>query len=102
LGQLQKGHRNVLVLDLTAKCVHSFMIDAYKNAATQMFARHSELSACLIIWRSFTLQPAPSRQSEIYARYIVIPSNNLQATQLPPQVLAALETPGLLRPGRQT
>jgi hypothetical protein len=94
LGQLQKGHANILVVDLTARRVHSHEIndvcDAYKESATDVFRRHPELSALLLVWRHFGLQPSPSTQHEVRSRYVAVPSSNPEAKPLSNEVLAEL------------
>lgn len=48
LGQLRKGARNLLVVDLTSKYVHEFVVKAYETVSAEVFARHPELSAVLL------------------------------------------------------
>lgn len=100
LGQLQKGHANVLVVDLTAKNVIGYMIDAYKEIAGGVFKSHPELSAILLVWRHFGLQPSPSRHHEVRAGYLPLPSSNPEARQLSTELLCALRRPGLILQGR--
>jgi hypothetical protein len=70
LGQLQRGYANVLVVDLTAKHVVDYMIDSYKEVAAGVFKSHPELSAILLVWRHFGLQPSPSRHHELRTGYL--------------------------------
>jgi hypothetical protein len=99
LGQLRKGARNLLVVDLTNKHVHRFMVQAYEKVSAEVFARHPELSAILLTWRYFGLQPSPSVQQEMRSGYVVIPAPN-PTLPMSPAVLEALKTRWLILPGR--
>jgi hypothetical protein len=98
LGQLQKGQRNVLVVDLSAKNVTRFLLDAYLEAAHAAFGRHAELSAVLFTWRFLGLEPALNVQHELHSGYVVVPTSNPGAPQLSESLLSALGTPNLLIP----
>ena len=98
LGQLQKNRRNVLVVDLSAKTVTRFLLDAYREAAHAVFDRHAELSAVLFTWRFLGLEPAPSVHHELHSGYVVVPNLKPRAPQLSASLLAALGTPNLLIP----
>ena len=99
LRQLRKGARNLLVVDLTSKHVHPFMVQAYEKVSAEVFARHSELSAILLTWRYFGFQPAPSVQHEMRSQYIVIPAPN-PSLPMSSAVLDALKTRWLILGGR--
>jgi len=96
LGQLQKNRRNVLVVDLSAKTVTRFLLDAYRDAAHAVFGRHAELSAVLFTWRFLGLEPAPSVHHELHSGYVVVPNSKPRAPQLSESLLAALSMPNLL------
>lgn len=98
LGQLQNGQRNVLVVDLSAKNVTRFLLDAYLEAAHAAFGRHAELSAALFNWRFLGLEPALNFQHELHSGYVVVPTSNPGAPQLSESLLSALGTPNLLIP----
>jgi hypothetical protein len=98
LGQLQKGQRNVLVVDLSAKNVTRFLLDAYLEAAHAAFDRHVELSAVLFTWRFLGLEPALNVQHELHSGYVVVPTSNPGALQLSESLVSALGTPNLLSP----
>jgi hypothetical protein len=99
LRQLRKGARNLLVVDLTPKHVHPFMVQAYEKVSAKVFVRHPELSAILLTWRYFGFQPAPSVQQEMRSGYVVMPAPN-PTLPMSPTVLEALKTRWLILPGR--